>query len=256
MAVEDSFPMARKPASPNSADQTLYDRIREDILRLALRPGQDLDEVGLAERYGVSRTPVREALIRLSADRLVTFSRNRGARVTPLILPDFPRFLEAVDLLRRALFRLAASRRHDADLAGVRKCFEALAALAELADLGDDRRAGELAGCEKDLLMRIAEAGHNGYLYERFESLLTQGLRMMRLPFAYNPPAGQSVADYLNQLLGVHRALVAALEARDPDAAERQGAVLHRALVLRLREYNEENLVTGVSVLVELAAEK
>ncbi len=247
--------MARIPKVASAADQSLYERIREDILRLALRPGQDLDEVGMAERYGVSRTPVREALIRLSMDRLVSFSRNRGTRVTPLILPDFPRFMEAVDLLRRAVFRLAASRRHASDLTDIHETFDAFAAMADYPDLGDDRRAGELAAGEKALVMRIATAGHNGYLIEQFESLLTQGLRMMRLPFAYNPPHGQSVAAYLNQLLGIYRVLIAALESRDPDVAQAQAAELHHALVLRLREYNEENLVTSVSIAADPAGE-
>ncbi|SME97415.1 transcriptional regulator, GntR family [Tistlia consotensis] len=235
-------------AKPDEGKGSLYERMREDILRLSLRPGQDLDETTLAERYNVSRTPIREALIRLSADRLIVFSRNRGARVTPLILPDFPRFLEALGLLQRAVARLAAYRHHASDVARLDESLAALTAFAQAEDVGDDRRASDIVAAEKAHLLRIAEAGHNGYLRENYESLLTIGLRMMRLPFAYSPPMGRTVAEYLRDLLALHAALLDAVRRGDAAAAETAAAEVHRALVLRLREYNEENLVADVSI--------
>src|SRR5216684_1398013 len=51
--------------------QHVYSQVREDIIGLRLPPGSDLDEAGLEQRFGVSRTPVREALIRLASDGLI-----------------------------------------------------------------------------------------------------------------------------------------------------------------------------------------
>src|SRR6201986_347043 len=76
----------------------VYERLRDDILACTLAPGDDMREQELAERYGVSRQPVREALLRLEREHLVTVQPRQGYRVNPISLSD------ARDLLR---FRLA-----------------------------------------------------------------------------------------------------------------------------------------------------
>ena len=76
----------------------VYESLRADILACRLAPGDDMREQDLAERYAVSRQPVREALLRLEREHLVTVQPRQGYRVNPISLSD------ARDLLR---FRLA-----------------------------------------------------------------------------------------------------------------------------------------------------
>ena len=76
----------------------VYESLRSDILSCRLAPGDDMREQELAERYAVSRQPVREALLRLEREHLVTVQPRQGYRVNPISLED------ARDLLR---FRLA-----------------------------------------------------------------------------------------------------------------------------------------------------
>ena len=76
----------------------IYASLREDILSCALPPGSDLREQNLAQRFAVSKSPVREALLRLAREQLVTVASRRGYRVSPISLGD------ARDLFR---FRLA-----------------------------------------------------------------------------------------------------------------------------------------------------
>src|SRR5258707_6451978 len=76
----------------------VYENLRTDILMCRLAPGDDMREQELAERYAVSRQPVREALLRLAREHLVTVQPRQGYRVNPISLSD------ARDLLR---FRLA-----------------------------------------------------------------------------------------------------------------------------------------------------
>ena len=76
----------------------VYENLRSDILTCRLAPGDDMREQELAERYAVSRQPVREALLRLEREHLVTVQPRQGYRVNPISLAD------ARDLLR---FRLA-----------------------------------------------------------------------------------------------------------------------------------------------------
>jgi len=64
--------------------ERVYKAIKQSVLKNELLPGQRLSIDSLAKSLGVSQTPVREALARLSADRLVEYTRNKGFRVTPI----------------------------------------------------------------------------------------------------------------------------------------------------------------------------
>src|SRR5438132_12884224 len=74
--------------------ENVYDSLRADILMCRIAPGDDMREQDLAERYAVSRQPVREALLRLEREHLVTVQPRQGYRVNPISLSD------ARDLLR------------------------------------------------------------------------------------------------------------------------------------------------------------
>ncbi|QIG97274.1 MULTISPECIES: GntR family transcriptional regulator [unclassified Bradyrhizobium] len=76
----------------------IYENLRSDILSCHFAPGDEMREQELAERYAVSRQPVRDALLRLEREHLVTVQPRQGYRVNPISLSD------ARDLLR---FRLA-----------------------------------------------------------------------------------------------------------------------------------------------------
>src|SRR3982074_1655692 len=72
----------------------VYESLRSDILTCRLAPGDDMREQELAERFALSRQPVREALLRLEREHLVTVQPRQGYRVNPISLAD------ARDLLR------------------------------------------------------------------------------------------------------------------------------------------------------------
>lgn len=78
------------------ADNTIVDGLRKEILSGALQPGSELQQAAIAERFGGSRIPVRDALALLAGERLVTIRPNRGARVVSLS----PREIEEVFELR------------------------------------------------------------------------------------------------------------------------------------------------------------
>ncbi len=93
---------------------SLGDRLRrgieEDILTGRLLPGDRLDERALAERYQVSRTPVREALRQLSTVGLVSMQLRQGARVASLELTELLEMMETMTVLEAEAARLAARR--------------------------------------------------------------------------------------------------------------------------------------------------
>src|SRR3954467_3374710 len=72
----------------------IYEKLRAEILDCRLKPGADLREQELAARFAVSKSPVRDALLRLEREHLVTIAPRQGYRVAPISLSD------ARDLLR------------------------------------------------------------------------------------------------------------------------------------------------------------
>lgn len=156
-----------------------YETIRDEILSLALEPGQLLDETTLAERFGMSRSPVREALIRLSGDDLVVTLANRSTIVAPINVTAFPKYVEALDIAQRVNTRLAAELRTEADLKSIakrQKEFEAAVKTGKHLAMSE---------ANKQFHMAIAHSGRNPYFVAFYERLLDQGRRMLHLHFDY-----------------------------------------------------------------------
>ena len=93
------------------SSEIAYERLREDIIQWRLQPGASLGEVELAERLGVSRTPVREALLRLTAEGLVSTDGGRTATVSAVSPENIRDLYELREALETQAARLAARRR-------------------------------------------------------------------------------------------------------------------------------------------------
>lgn len=156
----------------------VYETLRDEILELLLAPGDALDETALAERFNLSRSPVREALVRLSADGLVRTGPNRSTTVASLDIGTIPRFIEALDYLQRVVTRLAARNRSADDL-------PAMLAAAKAYDLTcKDGIPLAMSRANKDFHMTIARAGGNLYLADAYARLLDEGRRLLHLHYA------------------------------------------------------------------------
>lgn len=157
----------------------VYDTLRSEILALTLPPGDLLDETSLAERFGMSRSPVREALIRLANDDLVVTLPNRSTIVAPIDVVSFPKYVEALDILQRMNTRLAAELRTAPDLKAISKRQKEFEAAVQ--------KGNHLAMSEanKQFHMAVARAGRNPYLAAFYERMLDQGRRMLHLHFEY-----------------------------------------------------------------------
>lgn len=194
--------------------QHVYAQIREDIIALRLPPGADLDEASLERRFGVSRTPVREALIRLASDGLITMLPNRGARVTHIDISDVPPLFEALELTQRATLRWAALRRSSGDIAKLR---ELNGQFLESAKRGETERMGET---NKEFHTVIACACGNRYFESLYKSLLAISLRLARTMFAYAPASDEAPEKYYLEIVRQHDAMIDAVESQDVEAAD------------------------------------
>lgn len=114
----------------------LYRKLKEIAVLYRIRPGEHVNEIELARSFGVSRTPLREALNRLVAERLLTFQPNRGFCVRKLERREIFDLYELRRHLEVAAARLAIERASDAEIAGLRAFWDEVVERA--ADTGTD----------------------------------------------------------------------------------------------------------------------
>jgi GntR family transcriptional regulator, rspAB operon transcriptional repressor len=88
--------------APRLVRDGVYERLRDAILSCALRPGAEIHEQTLASRYKVSKSPIRDALLRLQEQRLVEVLPRKGYRVRPISVSDAAELYEMRELLERA----------------------------------------------------------------------------------------------------------------------------------------------------------
>jgi DNA-binding GntR family transcriptional regulator len=206
-----------------SGAAAVYEALKREILSLDLAPGAVLDEADLARRFGVSRSPVREALIRLSGHRLVTSLPNRPTAVAPIDLYALKGHLDAVQLLYRVTCRMAACRRAPRDVAALNDLQEAHDAATRKGDLAAIVQGNRAFHTE------VARIAGNAHYLTWQAGLLEEGERYMHLCIRQLGWPGEDT------LGGGHRAIILAIEAGDASAADRAGAedaaIFRRALL-------------------------
>ena len=209
---------AAKRAGKAGADQTrqssgqiVYSLLREKILSMEMAPNAELDEVRISNEMGFSRTPIREALIRLASDGLVVLAQNRSARVAPLDLDQLPQILEALELYERATTRWAALRRLPTHI----ELLEQRNAEFEQASAGGNPRL--IVEANWMFHDAINQACGNKFLAADCSKMLRSVMRLSILAFN---PADARKATY-GDVVDQHRKMIAAIENRDADAAEK-----------------------------------
>ena len=200
---------------PGAGSDRVYRDLRRQILRLELRPGEELDESVVSTRFAVSRTPVREALIRLTAEGLVTSTRGRGARVASLDIGDLRAFFEGLDVLQRSVTRLASLRRQQGDLQRIEAhmlAFEAGARALNSEVVND---------VNYDFHAAISDAARSSFLAAAYRRSLVEGLRIGYVCFSEHSGVDERLETHLDATVEDHRAMLDAITRRDAETAER-----------------------------------
>ena len=190
-----------------SHTQLVYERLRDALRDARLEGGRLLNEADLARQLGVSKTPVREALLRLASEGFVQTLPRRGSQVVHLSLRDIEEIFEVREMLEAEVIRLALPRLDDAVLAEldaiVQRGSEAIAR-AEYAPF---------TAADIQLHDRLAQAAGNSRLLQMLDGIRgwVQRVRMACHEYRLDPsrPARAQAE---------HAQLVEALRARDPGA--------------------------------------
>jgi DNA-binding GntR family transcriptional regulator len=170
-AKSENLHTQKRPTA--SLAQRLRDELEEDVVQGRLAPGTKLDEQALAERFGVSRTPIREALAHLVSVGLCMRAPRRGVVVAEIAFDTLLEMFEVMAELEGLAGRLAARRLTDTDAAAIQhahdECRQAAAANAR----DDYYYANER------FHRAIQEASHSGFLIEQC-AILSRRLKPYR----------------------------------------------------------------------------
>ncbi|MEU9592102.1 GntR family transcriptional regulator [Streptomyces sp. NPDC048219] len=200
------MPNQARPGTGEQAKQLALGQLRQAILRGEMAPAQRLVENELAEQFGVTRASIRAALIDLEAQGLVERIRNRGSRVRVVTVEEAVAITECRLVLEGLCAAKAAAAVSDAQV-------------TRLKDLGTAMRKAVAGGepltysdLNHELHARIREFSGQLTAVELLERLNAQLVRH-RFQLALRPGRPQ-------QSLNEHLAMIEAIEARDPQAAE------------------------------------
>lgn len=181
--------------------QVAYQKIKELIVTLKLKPRDQLDENGLAEELSVGRTPIREAFFRLVAENLVSVVHGRGFFVRDISLSDLRDMFETMLILERSAVSLAAKRIQKDQIENLRQ-------------INADLRRAWL---KRDFLLVtvlnsrfhrcIYKATDNAFLFSYLDNLQNQTQRLAYICFS-KEPAAYDIKSHAELSIKDHQALI------------------------------------------------
>ncbi len=195
--------MAAASLAPRALYQEVAELVRQRIFRRELEPGSWIDEMKLAEEYGISRTPLREALKVLAAEGLVTMKVRRGAYVTEVSESDLSDVYHLLSLL-------------ESDAAGVVAERATAAQLKELQELHEELEA---ASGNRDRFFALNERFHMRLLEIAGNRWRDQMVADLRKVMKLNRHNSLLKSGRIQESLKEHRAIMRALAKRDRAAA-------------------------------------
>jgi DNA-binding GntR family transcriptional regulator len=176
----------------------IHEKLREEILACRLSPGADLREQELASRFQVSKSPVRDALLRLEREQLVTIAPRQGYRVAPISLSD------ARDLLRlRAVLESASAAEAAREADGAE-----LASLDRFRSFRPSQWLEGFAGYNREFHCALARASGNRRMSALTCELIEQTRRLVHVSVQAEPRRTAP-------LVAEHAAIIDALQDRD-----------------------------------------
>jgi DNA-binding GntR family transcriptional regulator len=194
---------ASRSLSPRALYEQVADRLREQIFERQLEPGSWIDEQRLAAEYGISRTPLREALKVLAAEGLVTMKVRRGAYVTEMSQDDVTQVYQLLALLESDAASEAATRATAADLAALQVLHERL----------------EKQARQRDAFFSTNEQWHFKLLEVAGNRWRQQVVNDLRKVMKLNRHHSLFKRGRIAESLAEHRALMKALQAHDGERA-------------------------------------
>ena len=198
--------MSALSLAPRALYEEVAELLRQRIFARELEPGSWIDEVKIAEAYGISRTPMREALKVLAAEGLVTMKVRRGAYVTEVNEKDLSDVYHLLALLESDAAGVVAERATDAELQSLAELHQSL----------------EQSQADREAFFRINEEFHQRLLQLADNRWREQMVADLRKVMKLNRHQSLLKSGRISESLHEHRLLLQALLSRNPaDSAQR-----------------------------------
>ena len=197
------MPATSPPIRADSIADKVYALLRQEIATGTFRPGERILEKALAERLGISRTPIREALLRLEAEGVVVCTSRRSYNVRILTEDDVREIYATLGILEGAAAALVAARLTEADLRALRQFNQMMAKAAATADLqafGDWNRRF-----------------HEVFLLKLDNRVLRETCNLVRGPLYTFPVRRNTLTDWLRKSVTEHRTIIRLAAAGDAE---------------------------------------
>jgi len=205
-----------------SLHDELIDRLREMIVMGDLEPGTKVPEQALAIKFGVSRTPLREALKVLASEGLITLTPNKGATISALTLEDLEEAFPIMGALEALAGELACRRITDEEIANLHRLHDQMIAHYQAEEMPEYFR------CNQEIHNQILKAADNATLSSMYAGLSGQVRRARYVANISTHRWAQAVAE--------HEEIITALAARD---GARLSEILKRHLINKFETVKE-----------------
>lgn len=195
---------------PRSKKQICFDTLRKQILTEELLPGSYLDEIEVAEIFGISRPPLREVLRQLAGEGYIVLHENRGAQVAPMTHKTLRNFFVAAPMIYAAVTRLAAQYATGAQIARLKECQWVFRQAIRNGD------AAERALGNERFHSMIGEMADNEFLTPSLRRLL---IDHTRIGMTFYDPRKAAMACVSAEAADQHDQFIALIENGDADGA-------------------------------------
>lgn len=199
--------LAHPAVRPETIADKVHARLRQQISAGTFRPGERIVEKALSERLGISRTPVREALLRLATEGVVVCNSRRSYNVRILTVEGVREIYETLGILEGAAVTAVTSELHESDLRDLRRLNLMMAQAAGRADL--------------HAFGQWNREFHDVFLRKLPNSVLRATCTMVRGPLYTFPVHRASLADWLGKSVAEHRTIIRLAAAGEADALGR-----------------------------------
>lgn len=232
--------ISSEPGAGGDRKTALTSSLRHRILTMRIAPGSVLDEVALAEEFGLSRPPVREAMRQLAGEGFIELEANRPARVASMSYQSLRDFFLIAPMIYVAATRLAAEHATKADIAGLREIQD------DFRDAVDRNDVDGRVFCNDRFHLRIGEIANNVFVLPSLRRLAIDHARIAKI---FYKPNSTKMLEELREASRQHDEIIDAIANHDADRAE---ALIRAHLDLSRRNMAMYAAPEGLQIAVDV----
>ncbi|RPJ02772.1 MAG: GntR family transcriptional regulator [Deltaproteobacteria bacterium] len=219
-----------------------YNLLREKIITLELEPGEPLDEKRIEKEFGLGRTPVREAILKLEADNLVDVFPGKGTYVKQITLKGVRDLLQALLILERSVIQLTLLNITPEQISEIRSVHE------EIKEAIRERDSLRITNYNSQFHRLIAKASNNEYLATYIQKIRVEEQRLAFLCFSKEVSAAYPLKEHFEQVIEQHSNIIACLEKKEAQRLDEEMVNHNRLFHRRIFGYLESYLLEEVGI--------